>query len=430
MKKSKVSVLLLCVFLLVFTFSEFSLNTAAQTQGVYGIQVAFPQLSFNQPVGIYDAGDGSDRLFVLEQPGVIRVFEYSRNTTAAQVFLDIRDRVLFGGEQGLLGLAFHPNYSTNGYFYVDYVAANPTRTVIARYFVTPGNPNVADKSSEFILLQIAQPFANHKGGQLAFGPDGYLYIGMGDGGSGGDPFGNAQNHSVLLGKILRIDVNSPSAGRNYSIPTDNPFAGNTLGYGEEIYAYGFRNPWRFSFDSATGKLWVGDVGQDRLEEIDVVEKGKNYGWNTMEGSLCYNPPSGCNETGLDLPLYEYDHSLGSAIIGGSVYRGSTLQALVGSYVYGDYGSGLIWALSNITSTPVNILLVSSTLNLNSFGVDQNNELYVCAFDGKIYTLNAPVIPEFPTWIALSAIAITVILTAIVAVKKRFITSCFSTRRNP
>jgi len=186
---------------------------------------------------------------------------------------------------------------------VDYVAPNPTRTVIARYTVPLGNPSVADKTSEFIILEIAQPFSNHKGGQIAFGPDGYLYVGMGDGGSGGDPLGNGQNRATLLGKILRIDVNSLSTGRNYGLPADNPFVGNTLGFKEEIYAYGFRNPWRFSFDSATGKLWVGDVGQNQIEEIDVVEKGKNYGWNIMEGSLTYSPGS---QVGLELPFYEYD----------------------------------------------------------------------------------------------------------------------------
>jgi glucose/arabinose dehydrogenase len=271
------------------------------------------------------------------------------------------------------------------------VAANPTRTVIARYSVTSNNLNLADKNSETIVLEITQPFANHKGGQIAFGPDGFLYIGMGDGGSEGDPLGNGQNCSSMLGKILRIDVNKQSQSRSYSVPIDNPFIGNALGYCEEIFAYGFRNPWRFSFDNVTGKLWVGDVGQDRLEEIDLVEKGNNYGWNIMEGNFCYNPSNGCNITGLELPVYEYNHSLGNAIIGGYVYRGPSLSSLVGSYVYGDYGSGKIWGLNG---SGVNLLLVDSNLVLSSFGVDDNNELYFCAFNGKVYNLSMGVVPEF------------------------------------
>jgi hypothetical protein len=246
----------------------------------------------------------------------------------------------------------------------------------------------ADRNSELVLLEVAQPFSNHKGGQLAFGADGYLYIGLGDGGSGGDPFGNAQNRSSLLGKILRIDVNSPSAGRNYGVPVDNPFAGNSLGYREEIYAYGLRNPWRFSFDPPTGKLWVADVGQNQREEIDLVEKGKNYGWNIMEASLCYSPSTGCDQTGLELPVWEYGRDEGSSVIGGFVYRGLTVTGLYGAYVYGDYGSGKIWALRyDGTSAPVNTLIAATSLSITSFGVDENNKLYFAAFDGKIHKLN-------------------------------------------
>ena len=319
---------------------------------------------------------------------MIRVFENSENTATSKVFLDISDRVLFGGEQGLLGLAFHPRYRQIRYFYVNYVADNPRRTIIARYSVTANDPDQADKNSELVLLEINQPFSNHKGGQLAFGNDGYLYIGLGDGGSAGDPLGNAQNRSSLLGKILRIDVDSPSAGRNYGIPAGNPFAGNTLGYREEIYAYGLRNPWRFSFDPPTGMLWVADVGQDQREEIDLVEKGKNYGWNIMEGSLCYTPPTGCNQIGLELPVWEYGRDEGISVIGGFVYRGSTLAGLYGAYVYGDYGSGKIWTLRyDGTGAFVNTLLVDTALSITSFGLDENNELYFTAFDGKIHKLN-------------------------------------------
>jgi glucose/arabinose dehydrogenase len=374
--------------LLFVSFVGLRFEASGQTQSEYSVEGAFPNLTFNQPVGITNAGDVTNRLFVVEQAGRIIVFENSKNTTTSKVFLDISDRVLFGGEQGLLGLAFHPRYSQNRYFYVDYVADNPRRTIIARYAVTGNDPDQADKNSELVLLEVNQPFSNHNGGQLAFGDDGFLYIGLGDGGSEGDPSGNAQNKSSLLGKILRIDVDSPSAGRYYGIPADNPFVGNASGYREEIYAYGLRNPWRFSFDRATGTFWVADVGQNLREEIDLVENGKNYGWNIMEGTLCYSPTTGCNQTGLELPVWEYSHDEGNAVIGGFVYRGSTLTGLKGAYVYGDYGSGKIWALRyDGISTFVNTLLVDTSLNIASFGLDKNSELYFTAFDGKIYKLN-------------------------------------------
>jgi glucose/arabinose dehydrogenase len=390
-------ILVLSISALVLSWRNLDGLSQAQTQNP--LDVAFPNLTFNQPVGIYSPNDGTNRLFVVEQPGAIRVFNNSATVTSSSVFFDISSRVVYGGEQGLLGLAFHPNYSSNGYFYVDYVAANPLRTVISRFSVSPTDPNQAQSGSEFIFLQINQPYSNHKGGQLAFGPDGYLYIGMGDGGSEGDPLGNGQNRSTLLGKILRIDVNSPSNGRNYTIPVDNPFKGNTLGYGEEIYAFGFRNPWRFSFDPK-GRLWVGDVGQDREEEIDLVEKGKNYGWNIMEGTLTY---AGGNETGLVLPVLEYGHDVGNAVIGGFVYHGSATPVLTGAYVYGDYGTGKIWALT-LNSTggaQTNTLLTDSALTISSFGLDSNGEIYICAFDGKIYKFNQAVIPEFSTIAALA-----------------------------
>jgi glucose/arabinose dehydrogenase len=347
-------------------------------------------LTFDQPVGIVNSGDRTNRIFVIELPGVIRAFENSQSVADSTVFLNITNKVLFGGEQGLLGLAFHPNYVQNGFFYVDYVADNPLRTVISRYQVSPNNPNQALVNSEIILLEVNQPFSNHKGGQIAFGPDGYLYIGLGDGGSGGDPFGNGQNRSTLLGKILRINVDSSSLNRNYSIPPDNPYVGNNLGYQEEIYAYGFRNPWRFSFDSPTGRLWVGDVGQDLREEIDVVGIGKNYGWNIMEGSLTYSSGS---QVGLELPVWEYTHSEGIAIVGGYVYRGSVLTNLYSNYIYGDYGSGKIWALQyDGVSTPRNTLLITTGLNISSFGIDEQNNLYFCALNGKIYLLTSVAAP--------------------------------------
>jgi glucose/arabinose dehydrogenase len=328
------------------------------------------------------------------------------------VFLDISDRLAFGGEQGLLGLAFHSNFNQNHYFYVNYVAPNPLRTVIARYTVYASNPNLADPKSMQIIMEYNQPFPNHNGGQLAFGPDGYLYIGTGDGGGAGDPFGNGQNLSAVLGKILRINVDVASAGRNYSVPSDNPYVGSTLGYREEIYAYGFRNPWRFSFDSATGQLWVGDVGQNRLEEIDLVEKGKNYGWNIMEGGLSFPSGSINDPTGMELPVWNYTRNLGYSVIGGYVYHGSALPTLGGAYVYGDYGSGRIWALRYNGTAASNELLVNTGLNIASFGVDTQNELYYTAYDGKIYQLNSTVVPEFPVTEGVLLVMATMVLLAL------------------
>jgi len=390
--------LIFTLSLLLASFAGLRREASGQTQSGYDVKVAFPNLTFNQPVGLINAGDGTNRLFVIEQAGKIMVFENSENTNTSKVFLDISDRVLFGGEQGLLGLAFHPNFKENRYFYVDYVADTPRRTVIARYIALDGNPDQADKASELVMLEVNQPFANHNGGQLAFGDDGYLYVGLGDGGSEGDPLGNAQNRSSLLGKILRIDVDTFSAEKFYGIPADNPFANSTSGYREEIYAYGLRNPWRFSFDRSGGTLWVGDVGQDREEEIDLVDKGKNYGWNIMEGTLCYSPSTGCNQTGLELPVWEYSHDEGNAVIGGFVYRGSNLAGLNGDYIYGDYGSGKIWALSfgGLEAPFTNTLLVDTTLNIASFGLDANNELYFTAFDGKIYKLSQAADVSAPT----------------------------------
>ena len=351
----------------------------------YRIKNAFPKLVFDTPIGIYDANDGTNRLFVNEKKGVIWVFENSPNVKMATVFLDIKDRVQSAEEeQGLLGVAFPPDYKETGIFYVDYVSKNPQQIVIASYHVA-SDPNQADEQSEKILLEIPHPKPVHNAGQIAFGNDGYLYIAVGDGSGVGDSHGNAQNREVLLGKILRIDV---SSGASYTIPSDNPFAGNTLGYREEIYAYGFRNPWRFSFDTA-GRLWVADVGRDRMEEIDLIEKGKNYGWNIMEGTLCFSPENGCDPTGLELPIWEYPHDSkhNDCIIGGFVYEGSNRQKLVGEYVYGDATSGRIWALNYTDSTAAsNLELVNTKMNIASFGIDHNNELYFCVLEGKIYQL--------------------------------------------
>jgi glucose/arabinose dehydrogenase len=359
------------------------------TNGNTGVHYpSFTNLMFVRPLDLQYANDGSGRLFVVEQRGMIHVIKKTGETDTSLVFLDIRSRVAYNGaEQGLLGLAFHPHYTENGYFYVDYTAAGTGRTTVSRFAVSAANPDSADAASEQVLLDIAQPFSNHNGGCTRFGPDGYLYIGMGDGGGAGDPNGNAQNRTTLLGALLRIDVDNPAGGKNYGIPADNPFAGNDQGFREEIYAYGLRNPWRFSFDPPTGRLWLADVGQSSLEEIDIIENGMNYGWNIMEGDACYNPPSGCDMTGLALPVYEYSHALGSAITGGFVYRGPSLPSLAGTYIYGDYGSGRIWSLAyDGVNPPVNTELLDTGLNIVSFGIDGNGELYICAFDGKIYLL--------------------------------------------
>jgi len=373
--------------------------------GQIELQQAFPALSFTRPVDLQHPGDGTNRLFVVEQRGVISVFENDPAAASKTTFLDIQERVDdSSNEEGLLGLAFHPDYENNGYFYVNYTATGPDRTLISRFKVSANNPNAAEPDSEVVIITIPKPFSNHNAGQLAFGPnDGYLYITTGDGGSGGDPQGNGQNRQTLLGSILRIDVDTTAPGLQYSIPPTNPFVGNTQGYREEIYAWGVRNPWRMSFDPVTGWLWAADVGQNAWEEIDIIENGKNYGWNIMEGNHCYNPPTGCNTAGLTLPVWEYSHNLGNSVTGGYVYRGPGVPELVGKYIYADFGSGRIWALEYDGVNPaVNNQLIDTPLLIASFGVDQNQELYICAFDGKIYRFkptptgssgSLPVLPE-------------------------------------
>lgn len=306
----------------------------------------------------------------------------------ARPFLDITNRVSCCGERGLLSVAFPPNYATKNYFYVNYtnVAGN---TVVARYRLT-NNPNIADPNSEQIILTVQQPYANHNGGQLAFGRDGYLYIGMGDGGSAGDPQNNAQNPASLLGKILRIDVESggtPTAF--YTIPPTNPFI-QTPGYRPEIWAIGLRNPWRFSFDRRTGDLYIADVGQTAYEEVNVQLAsslgGENYGWKIMEGARCYNSNT-CNPTGLVLPVAEYDHSQGCSITGGRVYRGWRYRAMWGTYFYADYCTGRIWGLKPTPTGWRSVLLLDSPYNISSFGEDQAGNLYITDIvNGDIYLI--------------------------------------------
>ena len=352
----------------------------------YNVENAFPNLSFEDPVGIYHAGDNSNRLFVLEQQGQIKVFANDESTSNAQTFLDIRSIVEQDGgytEEGLLGLAFHPNYNENGYFYVNYTRHNPRRNVIARYNVSD-NPNQADSESSLVILEVNQPYTNHNGGQTSFGPDGYLYIIFGDGGSGGDPQGNCQNLSTLLGSLIRIDIdNIPDyynySVPNYSIPDDNPFIG-VPNAREEIYAYGLRNMWRFCWDLETGFLWGADVGQNAYEEIDIIYSGLNYGWNVMEGNHCYPTGSNCDPSGFEPPILEYELYVDGvcSITGGYVYRGPSLWPLEGKYIYGDWCTGDIWSLEySEDGNHINEHLLQSDINITSFGVDENNELFFC-----------------------------------------------------
>lgn len=349
------------------------------------VEVAFPEISYDRMVAMAYPEDDGNRLFVVLQPGQIMVFTNEQEVASASTFLDIRGRVNDrGNEEGLLGLAFDPDYRNNGFFYVYYSAASPRRSVISRFQMSEDSPNAADPNSERVIMEVEQPFQNHNGGQLAFGPDGFLYISLGDGGSSGDPKGNGQNLSTLLGSILRIDASSLDSNGSYSIPPDNPFVGDAQARGE-IWAYGFRNPWRFSFDRATGDLWTSDVGQNKFEEVDIVRPGLNYGWNIMEGNHCFEPSRNCNQQGLELPLAEYGRDDGCSVSGGYVYRGPRLPSLTGAYVYGDFCSGRIWALrydgSQVTE---HVEVIDSKLGISSFGEDQAGGLYILSFDGHIY----------------------------------------------
>jgi len=336
------------------------------------------------PVYVTHAGDGSGRLFIVEQAGIIRIFK--NGSLLTMPFLDISSKVLSGGEQGLLSVAFHPQYSSNGRFFVNYTAIGvgaPYKSVIAEYHVSTTNLDVAD-TSERVLLEVPDLYTNHNGGQNLFGPDGYLYIGLGDEGGAGDPQNNGQNLGTLFGKVLRIDVNGALP---YAIPSDNPFLG-TAGACGEIWAYGLRNPWRFSFDRCDGRFFLADVGQATWEEVDIIQKGGNYGWNIMEGPACY--VSGCTPIGLP-PVAYYNHTLGDcSITGGYVYRGTASPALTGWYLFGDFCTGRLWGLRETSPNNWTMTQAAQTgLGISSFGEDQNGEVYIVDYNGgALYRVTA------------------------------------------
>jgi glucose/arabinose dehydrogenase len=330
---------------------------------------------FSKPIFLSASPDQTNRVFVVEQDG--RILIVKENVVLAIPFLNIAQKLSTGNEQGLLGLAFHAHFSSNGRFFVNYTRAEDRATVIAEYHVT-SNPNQATQK-ESILLVIPQPYGNHNGGMIAFGPDHYLYIGMGDGGAGGDPKNYAQNRNELLGKFLRIDVDQQHP---YGIPPDNPLVKE---YGRpEIFSWGLRNPWRFSFDRETGALWAGDVGQNEWEEIDIIRKGKNYGWRLLEGTHCFNPEATCRKVeNLVDPVTEYAHSSGRcSVTGGYVYRGQKVPDLIGTYIFGDFCSGEIWGYWEGETR----ILLSTDLHISSFGEDRNGELYVVGYGGEIFRI--------------------------------------------
>jgi glucose/arabinose dehydrogenase len=333
-----------------------------------------------QPLHLTHAGDRSGRLFVVEQAGLIRVVRDGR--VLPTPFLDIREKVVAGGELGLLSVAFHPRYAANGRFFVNYTAQDGRlRTVVAEYRVSRSHADVADPT-ERVVLEVPQPFRNHNGGLNAFGPDGRLYIGMGDGGSAGDPQKNGQRLDTLLGKLLRLDVDG---GTPYRAPADNPFV-TRAGARPEIWAYGLRNPWRFSFDPGTGRLFAADVGQNNLEEVNLVERGGNYGWNIMEGSQCFRSAP-CDAAGLRLPIAEYSHALGCSVTGGYVYRGAAVRGLTGRYLFGDYCSGRLWVLTEEADGRWTMTtLLPTNLSISSFGEDEAGEIYVVDHRGGVYLL--------------------------------------------
>ncbi len=357
---------------------------------------AFPKLRLRRPVVFTNANDGTNRIFTATQQGVIQFFANDDAVTeeGVKTFLDIESQTVYKdneNEEGLLGLAFHPKYKENGQFFVYYNTTDAEHTcVVSRFKVSKDDPNKADPASEEELLRIPQPFWNHNGGTLVFGPDGMLYIGLGDGGKADDPFGNGQNLKTWLGSILRIDVDHHDAGKKYAVPKDNPFVA-TKDAQPEIYAYGFRNIWRMSFDRETGAFWAADVGQNLWEEIDIVVKGGNYGWNLREAKHKFGPKGAEPRADLIEPVWEYHHDIGKSITGGYVYRGKQVPALVGCYLYGDYVTNKLWALKydmKEKKVVANYSLVDSKTPVFTFGEDEAGEVYYTDVFGQIFRFGA------------------------------------------
>jgi glucose/arabinose dehydrogenase len=354
------------------------------------VNVAVAVGGFDSPLDVTNAGDGSGRLFVVEQAGRIRLVKGGR--LVERPFLDITGRIASGGERGLLGLAFHPDYPTDPRFFVNYTDRDGN-TVVSQFTVSGADPDLGDPNIEVVLMHIAQPFANHNGGAVVFGPDGMLYIATGDGGSEGDPKGNGQRLDTYLGKILRIDVDvAPGASTAYEVPADNPFT-TTAGAKPEIWLYGLRNPWRIRFDHETGDLWIGDVGQNAWEEIDVAragQKGLDYGWNIMEATHCFNPSSSCDQTGLTLPVAEYDHSLGCAVIGGVVVREPSQGHLNGGYLFGDACSDNLWLMDPAGDQLRQAVLVAKMgRTLSSIGEGEDGSVYATSLGrGELLRISA------------------------------------------
>jgi glucose/arabinose dehydrogenase len=337
-----------------------------------------------RPLAVTNAADGSGRLFVAEQGGGVWIVRDGR--VSDRPFFDVSSRTAAGGERGLLGIAFHPRYPDDPRVFVNYTNLDGD-TVVSSFAVDPADPERVDDASEAIVLRIDQPYANHNGGAIAFGPDGMLYVATGDGGSGGDPHDNGQRLDTLLGKILRLDVDRQEDGRAYGIPADNPFVGGGNARAE-IWLYGLRNPFRVAFDRSTGDLWIGDVGQGAYEEIDVARAGAgggaNYGWARMEGFHCHPSGNGCARPELTLPVAEYGHDFGCAVTGGGVYRGSDIPALVGGYLFADYCSGLVWVLdAAVTDRQEPRLVHRAGRSIAGFGEDERGELYAADLNGEL-----------------------------------------------
>lgn len=363
----------------------FATALVAQPLAPRQIEPVFDGREFDTPVFLTHAGDGSNRIFIVEQGGVVRVLHPESNDVG--VFIDHSDVVRDGGERGLLGLAFHPQHESNGLVYLSYTHGNLLSRV-SEFAVSDDDADVLSAASERVLLDVPQPASNHNGGQIDFGPDGMLYVALGDGGASNDRFQNGQDPTTLLGTFLRIDVDSRTGDLPYGIPADNPFVGNSDDWRTEIWAWGLRNPWRFSFDLVTGDLWTGDVGQNRREEIDIIVRGGNYGWNRMEGFECFQATE-CSAESFEAPVLHYDRNAGISVTGGYVYRGQRLGDLVGTYVYADFGSGNIWGIRYDGSTITDsTLLIDSPLNISSFGEDEAGELYIVDHSGPIFRFAA------------------------------------------